>query len=241
MIMTRPSDAGTRRHRRRRTVAALAVVGVAVLATSAPAFADPPTNSSFETPVVTGAFDTYAAGDTTLTGWTIVSGTVDQTSSPNWTMADGNQGLDLSGTSRGTIQQSFPTTAGVGYTISWNYGSFNSTVACPGGERTAVFSVEGSAVIPMAVTSASNTDPNWQSASTTFTGTGSPVLLQFADTTTAAGPSCGVALDNIAIAEDASVPVVDPEVAAGLLAIAGLGAGAWFMLRRRRVSGPLAV
>jgi len=230
------------RHRRRRTVGALALCGAAVLATTSPAWADPPTNGSFETPDVTnGTIQTFPAGDPAVAGWTILTGTIDVADRNEWLPPDGQQVLDLSGTSRGAIEQAFPTTAGAGYTISWSYGSLMS-VACPGGTRTATFTLNGGSPVNVSVDGISVTNPNWQLASTTFTGTGSPVVLRFTDTTPAgnAGPSCGLALDNIQIVPDAPVPIVNPWVGgAALGAIGGIGA-LGFALRRRRITAPLA-
>jgi hypothetical protein len=226
---------GAARHRPRtlrRAAAVATLAGLGVLGAAGPASADPPENGSFEAPDIQPPHVIVPAGSTDIPGWTVVSGDVDVWENANWQVPDGAQGLDLSGNQRGVIRQAFDTTAGVGYTISWSYGALIGQ-ACPGGERTATFSVEGSAVIPMAVTGISATDPNWQVASTTFTGTGGPVTLQFADTTTGIPTGCGLALDNVQIGVDAAVPVVEPRVAAGLLGAAGLGAMAWFALRRR--------
>lgn len=211
---------------RTRKVAAFAGLTVALAMTQVPAGADPPTNSSFESPDIATPFQQFDAGSTDIPGWTIVSGSVDildLTQGVPQPTADGDQALQLVGVSRGVIQQSFPTTAGTGYVISWQASN-----NC-GATNTGTFSVQGAAVVEMSVPSASPL--TWSTESTTFTGTGGPVLLQFAATSNTA--ACGLNIDNVNIAVDATVPVVDPEAA---IALGGLGVAVagYFVLRHRR-------
>lgn len=228
-----PGAPSRQSRRTRRAATAIGLASLALMTTAGPAAADPPTNSSFEQPDVASGFQTIPAGSTALTGWDVVSGSVDVVSPTVWAASDGDQSLDLAGSSSGVITQSFPTVAGIGYVISWDAGS---NPDCPNpADRTGTFSVQGAAIVAM-TRPVSGPEANFAPFSTTFTGTGSPLLLQFADTS-AATPGCGVVLDNVNIAEDASVPVVDPEAAAaigGTVALAGAG---WYLVRRLRHHG----
>jgi choice-of-anchor C domain-containing protein len=88
-------------------------------------------NGGFEDPNLGNAsFVTYGAGDPSLTGWTITTGSIDHIGS-YWQAAEGNQSLDMNGTNpsdplnqAGTIEQSvhiaFGTTATVTFDLAGN-------------------------------------------------------------------------------------------------------------------------
>src|SRR5262249_20311045 len=81
-----------------------------------PASAGLITNGGFEQPGGQTADLFLPAGNSSLTGWTIVSGSVDIVpSTGSWPAYEGSQSLDLDGHSAGTIEQSFTTTVGITY------------------------------------------------------------------------------------------------------------------------------
>ena len=99
-------------------------------------------NGGFETPNVTHS-TTYIPGDTSLSPWTITSGSVDivsssPTSGTGWPAFEGTQSLDLNGSvgfpgnGMGVIQQTFATTPGNQYLLFFEYANNpedgNSTV-----------------------------------------------------------------------------------------------------------------
>ena len=76
-------------------------------------------NGGFETPQVNHSLS-YFAGDTSLSPWVIVSGSVDTvptvpTTGTGWPAFEGTQSLDLNGAGPGTIEQAFVTTPGQVY------------------------------------------------------------------------------------------------------------------------------
>jgi choice-of-anchor C domain-containing protein len=80
-----------------------------------PVFAD----GSFESPSApAGAFSTFTTGQS-IGPWTVTAGSVDLIGPGFWAAADGDQSLDLDGTSAGTVAQTFATTPGTTYTVSY--------------------------------------------------------------------------------------------------------------------------
>ncbi len=80
-------------------------------------------NGSFESPALGSGWTTVSAGQTALTSWTVLSGSVDVTRTGFGSPYDGLQMLDLDGNSPGAIQQDFPTTIGVTYQLSFAYAN----------------------------------------------------------------------------------------------------------------------
>ena len=91
-----------------------------------PARADLITNGGFETPV-TGNFTDFTAGlQPPGFGWVITSGGVDVVrAGPNFasTAFEGSQFLDLDGFTPGAIAQTFTTTPGTNYLLSFAYAN----------------------------------------------------------------------------------------------------------------------
>ena len=187
-------------------------------------------NGSFEqgraVPVSPG-YETYVAGDTGLNDWTIFSGTVDVVSGDFPALGaaqDGNNFLDLNGSSTGGLSQSFSVAANQQYQLSFWY-ALNGTNT---GVR-ALVTVDpigeslNSALLQF--TSAPSQDPiGWKKYNATFTSTAtSPVTLSFESLS---GGAQGILLDNV------SVSAV-PEPGTTMLLLAGIGA-LGFVARRRK-------
>lgn len=103
------------------------------LATASPAFAASLiTNGSFETGAAPGSFTTESAGSTDITGWTIASGSVDYIGS-YWAASDGARSIDIAGSAIGALSQSFATTAGQKYLVTFDLSSnrtFGARATC---------------------------------------------------------------------------------------------------------------
>ena len=76
-------------------------------------------------------FEQLNAGDTSLDGWTVEAGSVDWVGT-YWPAQDGSMSIDMSGLEPGTLSQTFATTIGSNYTVSF-YLSGNPA-GPPGGE-----------------------------------------------------------------------------------------------------------
>ena len=106
----------------RRSGLGIAIGGLAAVALAGAALAfSGPTNASFETGtyVDNGAgFEQLNAGDTSIDGWTVEAGSVDWIGT-YWPAQDGSMSIDMSGVNAGTLSQTFATTVGNTYTVSF--------------------------------------------------------------------------------------------------------------------------
>lgn len=149
--------------------------------------------------IMNGNFEAGATGFTT-------TGNVDVLSGADYVInagASGSSGAQSnhfasfgSGNDAGTgvVFQSFATVAGAIYTLSFEYGAFNSTSQQLSYSLTGV---PGASVLPI-TTGTSNLDSLFTSFTTTFTGTGAPTTLRF-ESTSAAGDNADVLLDNVSV------------------------------------------
>jgi choice-of-anchor C domain-containing protein len=190
--------------------AALAVAAsVSVTLSSALAVVDV-SNGSFESGTFsTAEFDVLAPGSTALTGWTIESGTIDWIGS-HWQAADGSRSIDLSGNGPGAISQTFATTIGNTYTVTF------ALSGNPGGvpsEKSLTVQATGADVetyrYNIAAAANTVTDMRWVTETYTFVATASSTVLTF--TSTVSG-LFGPALDDVEVTETVA-PTPTPTVA----------------------------
>jgi len=201
--------------------AALAL-GLATAANSATV-----TNGSFELgPDPGSSFITLNAIDTSVTGWTIDTGSIDYIGG-YWPAQDGVRSIDLAGNSIGSISQLIGgTVAGQAYTVNF-WASKNPDGGAPLRTGTVSF---GGANVPFAYSSANSLgNMMWAPYSFTFVATGSSELLSFA-ADGSAGCCYGPALDNVSIA-------AVPEPATWSMMLLGFGAiGVGLRRRKPRLS-----
>ena len=186
-------------------------------------------NGSFETgPSVTpGTFITLNAVDTSITGWTVTSGSIDYIDTGYWQAEDGTLSLDMSGNGPGRIEQTFDTTPGHRYTVGFylagntNCGSTIKDLDVGAtGNPTGHYSFD--------VTGHSYPSMGWQFETYSFVATGASTTLYFQSQESS---SCGPALDNVSLTVETPVPALSPAmggVLALLLAVLG-----WMALGRR--------
>ena len=177
--------------------AAIAVAGSLAFALPALAAANI-SNGSFESGTSPGAYLTVPTGGTAIDNWSVDSGNVDYVGS-YWAASDGARSIDLNGSTAGTLSQSFATTPGATYKVTFDLSGNPASgpadkalsVNATGGTSTAYHydtSVEGNTL----------SDMKWQPQSYTFTAPSATTTLSFASQTTGA---YGPALDNVAITE----------------------------------------
>jgi choice-of-anchor C domain-containing protein len=199
---------------------------VAVLASGASAQGALVVNGSFEEGSYTSApFDTLTAVSTAITGWTVMTGSIDWIGS-YWQASDGVRSLDLSGLTDGVIGVStnLSTTPGQVYSLTFDL-SGNPDFA---GEKRLLVNV-GSFPQQLFTFNASNSRPNmgWVSQSYTFTANSTSTALTFASGNV--GSPYGPALDNVAV-----IAVPEPgSLAVWSLLVAVLGVSSWRAVGRR--------
>jgi choice-of-anchor C domain-containing protein len=164
-----------------------------------------PINGGFEagTYVEDGSgFKQLNAGDTSIVGWTVDVGSVDWIRS-YWPAQEGLMSLDMSGIEAGTISQTFETTIGNSYTVSF---ALSGNPAGPPTVKTLDVSATGGTAANYTYDASANdlNNMNWTEATYSFLATSASTTLSFISTTaTAFGP----AIDNVVVTE--TVPVKD--------------------------------
>ena len=207
----------------RLNVTGLALAALAVVST---AHATPFQNGSFELPG--GNEQTFYSTSTAITGWTLTSGSVDYVKG-YWQPADGAYSLDLSGTSPGSIAQTFDTVAGHSYKVSFAMaGNPDSGPTV----KTLQVQATGGALTQYSFDTSGKTKANmqWSTQTYQFTATGAATTLTF---TSSVNTPYGPTLDNVVVTDvtPAPVPTLSPWALAGLVSLLGM-----FAVRRRRLA-----
>jgi choice-of-anchor C domain-containing protein len=176
------------------------------------------TNGSFEAPgTFSGNFTTLGAGDLSLTGWSIDSGSIDLING-YWPASDGAYSVDMSGNSPATISTVITgLVAGFRYLISFDMAANTDGLPFTKLLDVAIGTFSGQYA-------ATDAPPEWTTYSFDFVASAASQTLSFSSVDDGPG-FYGAALDNVQIA---TVPVP----AAGLMLLAGLGGLA--ALRRRK-------
>lgn len=158
-------------------------------------------NGSFETGPNPGAsWVTLGSGATSIPGWRVTQGDIDYIGTA-WSNSDGARGIDLNGVSAGGLAQTFSTTSGHTYTVTFDLAGN------PGfGTGTGVKSITASVTGANGTTSLASNNytfdttgktlatMGWVNKSFTFTADGATATLTFRSTNDSA---YGPALDNV--------------------------------------------
>ncbi len=191
-------------------------VGVAMLllaVTATTTFAAVGSNGGFELGTVAGTYVTVNAGDsTTITDWSVATGTVDYINS-YWQPSEGSRNVDLNGVTAGTITQNLTTVIGAKYDVTFDLSgnpdstsdtnhpywspSLKTVAVGATGTSSQSFSfdtaVEGNTLANMM----------WKPKAYSFVATATTTTLSFASQISGA---FGPAVDNIVITETLPAP-----------------------------------
>jgi choice-of-anchor C domain-containing protein len=180
-------------------------------------------NGSFETATVNpGSFLRLDAGSTAITGWTVSQGTIDYKGT-YWQASEGSRSLDLSGLNAGGIQQTFNTTIGETYRVTFDLAGNpdgNPTI-----KEMRVSAGGNSADFSFDITGKSLSNMGWVSNSWDFTATGTTTTLSFLNL---ADTAYGPALDNVSVIALSPPSIPEPSSMLGLLGLGVLGIGSAF-------------
>jgi len=168
-------------------------------------------NGSFESGVSPGSMAHVAAGAGDVSDWVIGGNSVDYVGS-FWTAADGQRSIDLSGSGAGNIAQTFATSVGVKYIVTFllagnpDAGPLVKTLSA---------SATGNAAKLYKFDASHSTHANmgWIEQSYLFTAKAGSTTLRFASLNEG---SAGPALDNITVR-------AVPEVGSWLMMVGGFG------------------
>lgn len=201
------------------------VVGaVALLASVSVAQAASFTNGSFEAGTLSNPFSTIGAGSSSITSWSVDSGSVDYIGS-YWQPQEGSRSLDMSGSGAGSISQSFDTVNGWQYEVSF-YVAANPDG--PPAEKfldsivTGVSGNLGSLTVSSLQTNSTHAAMDWVLFTYSFVADSTTATLSFVSQALSA---YGPALDNVSVS---AIPIPPALILFGT-AIVGVAA-----LSRRR-------
>src|SRR3989344_4385136 len=165
------------------------------------------TNGSFETGTDPGAFATLVPGDTDITDWTVVSGTLDYIGT-YWQASDGTRSIDMNGTDAGSISQVLTTVVGATYDVSFDIsGNPDGGVALKELSVSANGDLAQNYSYDTFVEGNTTADMKWASSTYSFVATTTSTTLTF--TSLIAG-AFGPALDNVLITETVPPPPPPP-------------------------------
>jgi len=180
--------------------------------------AAPLTNGSFELGTDPGpSFLSLSAGNSDITGWSI-DGTVDYISG-YWNASDGGRSIDMNGNSAGAVYQTFATSAGQTYNVSFDLAGNPDLGPSLKRLRATVDGYSGDYAFD--ITGVTRPNLGWVTYQFSFVADGSSTLrFESLD----AG-FCGPTLDNVVVE---AAPVPEP----ASMAVLAIGLGA--IARRRR-------
>lgn len=146
-------------------------------------------DGSFEYPTVpANSYATFSAGQS-IGPWLVTSGGVDLIHSGFWQAAEGNQSVDLNALQPGTVAQTFTTTPGTTYTVTYAVaGNVDSGPTV----KTGQVLVDGQVFQDFAfdITGKTKTNMGYVKRQVTFVASGTTTTLAFASTTQAPRARC---------------------------------------------------
>ena len=165
-----------------------------ILGLSTVSMATPFQNGSFEDgPDDIGAFITLPAGSADITGWTVVSGSIDLIGS-YWDAFDGDRSIDLNGNEPGAISQVFDTEPGALYQVFFDVAGNPDD---PGLKVLVASANSMASEYEFDSTGKTHTEMGWTEMSFIFQASSNSTTLEFASISP--DSVFGPALDNVRV------------------------------------------
>jgi choice-of-anchor C domain-containing protein/LSD1 subclass zinc finger protein len=140
-------------------------------------------------------FQPLPEGSTAIRGWVVTRGSIDLIGS-YWQHAEGQRSLDLNGLVRGGVAQTFKTTKGQRYRVTFSM-SGNPTLAEPPPLKTlGVRADDASSAFAFDTTGRTCQNMVWVTITWEFVATRDQTTLEFYSLS---GKACGPALDNVSV------------------------------------------
>lgn len=165
-------------------------------------------NGSFEQPGSSSSVTPIYSNSATATFmpcWTVTSGNVDYVTSGFWQPSDGKVALDMDGFNPGAISQTFATTPGTLYTVSFDLAGNPGGGVQPKRMQVAALGTAQSQAYTFDASKTSYSNMGWARGQIfRFTANGSTSTLQFSSLTTDPNSNWGPVLDNVCVAAGSS-------------------------------------
>ncbi|GAA1880632.1 choice-of-anchor C family protein [Streptantibioticus ferralitis] len=162
-------------------------------------------DGSFETPVLPPGvvLQDFTTGEA-IGPWTVTSGTVDLVGSSYFQPAQGTQSLDLNGHSPGAVSQTFTTTPGTTYVVT--YALAGNPVCATPTVRTGKVLIDGQDFQDFSfdITGKTTTNMGYVARQVSFVAVNTSTTLTFASTTP--NTECGPVIDNVTVCGQPAVP-----------------------------------
>ena len=152
-------------------------------------------NGSFEEGPNPGASLRLNPESTAIMGWTVKGNAIDYVGT-YWQSSNGGRSLDLNGAGAGGIAQTFATTPGETYVVTFDMAG--DPVGAPQIKQMGVTAAGQSANFSFNVSGRSTNNMGWQTNTWVFTATSTSTTLEFYSLNQGGGSS-GPALDNVSV------------------------------------------
>jgi len=163
-------------------------------------------NGSFEEGPPVGTFLNIAGGATSIQGWAVTGEGIDLVAGGYWPASEGVRSIDLDGSARsaisppyshGGIAQTFPTTPGTKYLVSFDLAG--NPVQRPVIKPMRISAAGQSAEFTFDVTGKNFRHMGWLPQTWTFTATDASTTLEFRSLTVSPLTGFGPAIDNVSV------------------------------------------
>jgi choice-of-anchor C domain-containing protein len=136
-------------------------------------------------------------GSAVIKGWRVTRGSIDYVGR-YWQAAHGKRSIDLDGSTRGGVEQSFRTRKGRKYRVTFRMAGNPHPIEGPSLKKLGVQAANQSAEFEFNTNGRSNQDMGWVTRTWEFTAAAEQTVLEFYSLS---GQLCGPTLDNVSVVE----------------------------------------